>query len=291
MIDLRLLGSLSHLSIGERLELVNSSKRIERIERGYIERFNDLINQYDEKTFHSLWAHGRINTEEIDFLPLVLEQSFRTMMAAIKDGLNSGTEVRLAHRFASIPGVRIPRSLAELKDLYDLWRSGRKVPNRQKIIAARIKRAYLKRVQSVWARHSEAFRQGATFNLNEVREVLRTDGDMAKARVETIVRTESTNYWNKGRRVLYDRSPDVTHYLFVALRDKATTRWCKTRQGLVYAKNDPLLKKETPAIHYGCRSEILPLSTLNPRHLNLINDKTRARRNNRCAPLPPGWGK
>lgn len=277
------------LSRAEIAWLKLSAQNAQKIENVWVRRFDAAIKDMDEWVFKALWERGRFAHDEIDFLDLVIEHSYRTMVESTRDAEKSpGEQTRSA--LAGPPNSRIPRGLKALKEAYDLWRKRRNLTPRQKTIAKKMKDAYIKRVESIWERFGETFRQGKSYNLNDVREVLRK-GDMAESRVHTIVQTETTHYYNKARRDLYDQSNDVTHYLFMSIRDQATTKWCKTRHGVVYAKGDPLLETETPPCHWNCRSEILPLTPQNPRHLALINDKSRARRHRTCEPLPPGWNR
>jgi uncharacterized protein with gpF-like domain len=104
-----------------------------------------------------------------------------------------------------------------------------------------------------------------------------------------IVATETTRYYNDVRHEIYSQSEDINHFLFMSIRDFRTTEWCKTRNGLVYKKEDPLYLREKPPCHWNCRSEMVPLTDVNPRHEKMINDPSIARRNNKCKPLPPGW--
>lgn len=288
-----LLGALACLSTGERVRLREAAKAATDLERRWRHRFNERIAGFDAWVFESLFEHGRFAESQIDFLPLVLQHSYEASAVGMRTARRDAYQERLPLKLAATPpGPRIPKNLGDLKRLYDRWkRTSKNAPPRQRQIAERLKKEYLARVQSVWERYGSDFREGKSFDRDAVTQVLKQKGDMARARAETVVQTETTYYYNKARRTVYDRSDDVTHYLFVAIRDKATTKWCKTRQGLVYAKGDPLLEKETPPIHWNCRSEILPLSELNPRHLLLIQDASRWRRNHRCEPLPAGWSK
>lgn len=287
-----LLGALACLSTSERVRLREAAREASFLERKWRHRFNEHIAAYDAWVFENLVQNGRFAESQIDFLPLVLRHSYEATATGMRTARKDADEQRLPAKLSTPTGPRIPRNLGDLKRLYDRWKKKAKdAPPRQREIAEKLKKAYLNRVQSVWDKHGQDFREGKEFSRDAVADVLRRTGDMARARAETIVQTETTYYYNKARRTVYDRSDDVTHYLFVAIRDKATTKWCKSRQGLVYAKGDPLLEKETPPIHWNCRSEILPLSEINPRHLQLIEDSSRWRRNHRCEPLPAGWGK
>lgn len=283
--DPRLLGVLAALSQHERVRLSKSLRETNALEAFWSNRFRNAIKSLDERVFRSLYDHGSFAESSIDFLPLILDFSFRVLLAGMKEATASDVGLR---RLAKPPAGKIPRSLRTLREMYDSWRKKRKIPTRQKWFAEKLKATYIKRCHSVWEKHSEDFRSGKSFDLGKVRAVLEK-ADMATARGEQIVRTETTYYYTNGQRKIYDSVSDVTHYVFVAIRDKATTKWCKTRQGLVYAKTDPLLDKETPPIHWNCRSGLLPLTPQNPKHRRLIEDKSRNRRNHQCEPLPPGW--
>lgn len=192
-----------------------------------------------------------------------------------------------------------PRSLKQIMDLYDKWRKGLYKPKSIVKKAVDLKDKYIKSVQKAWKTYSEDFREGNQYTQEEVKVKIQEAAETTTARAQTIVRTETTRYYNKIRRDYYDQGDEVTHYLFLAVRDKATTPWCTSgkvngkrgRSGLVYAKDDPLLKKETPPCHWNCRSELLPLNRFNPVHRKLIADQSIARRNHVCTPLPPGWEK
>lgn len=195
--------------------------------------------------------------------------------------------------------ARAPRSIAEVMALYDKWRKGLFKPKAPLKYAADMKKRYIDAVQKTWKKYSEDFRNGGVQTQEEIKKKVREAAETTVPRAQTIVRTETTRYYNKARREYYDQGDEVTHYLFLAVRDKATTPWCsplkqngkRGRSGLVYAKDDPLLDKETPPVHWNCRSELLPLNRFNPTHRRLIADESIARRNNACAPLPPGWSK
>lgn len=295
--------AIRHLSKSERHCLAASARSAQRMERVWQQRFDYFLKELDEKIFAQLVERGQflLDTNQIDFLPLLLDFTFAVTelgLASAETALRAGempVPKRVERPLTKMAGRkrrtwRIPRTLAELKELYDAYRKKKLVPVRQQRMAEEIKQAYIKRCQSVWEKYGKEFREGEVYSRGSVTRILRQKGDMARARANMIVQTETTYYYNNARRQVYDASSDVSHYLFVAIRDKATTKWCRTRQGLVYAKGDPLLKQETPPCHWNCRSEILPLTAYNPRHRQLIEDSSRARRNNRCEPLPKGWG-
>lgn len=236
---------------------------------------------------------GQLDLDYIDFSDIAMTHSLDVMRQALDDSVDFMPRVpdekRLAKAASPPPKAKVPTNFKELRILWDKFRKKKYIPPRQRSIAERVKKAYLKRVQAEWVKHGEGFRSGETAVRNEAVSAIMKGADVAYARAKMIVETETTYYYNKTRRAVFDQSADVTHYLFMAIRDHRTTEWCKSRHGLVYAKDDPLLKAESPPVHYNCRSEILPLTELNPRHKAMIDDPARRRRNHKCKPLPPEW--
>jgi SPP1 gp7 family putative phage head morphogenesis protein len=231
------------------------------------------------------------------FERFVFANYIQTVVNAV-DSTEREAEIILSSKLTKRPPKAIlPGSLARIRELYDLYRKTGRLPKRIKDAAKRIKDQYLRKTQSAWRKYSYEYREGDVATQERVIQKIKDAANTAQARAKTIVRTETTNYYNQTRREIYDRSDAVTHYLFLAIRDQATTKWCtdrtvdgkRGRHGLVYRKDDPLTEKETPACHWNCRSEMVPLIPLNPRHKILIEDDKIQRRNNTCAPLPKGW--
>jgi len=194
----------------------------------------------------------------------------------------SERELRQDHRFAKT-------TIYDLIRKWDKWRKKKLVTRRQKNLADKVRREFLRKVQNVFQRVSQEFRDGGVFDLAGAREDLQRAMKSSRARAQMITNTETAYYYNNARREVYDKSPDVKGYLFLAIRDSATTSWCKTRTGLVYHKGDAHLDREHPPVHWNCRSEMLPLVLQNARHRALLEDKTLDRRNHKCTPLPRGW--
>jgi len=261
----------------------------------------DLENRWDLLIQQSINHHAALDADrvtsggELDpppFENMLVEHYFRVQIEALKFAEKESelNKKRLA---------RQPRSLAEIMKLYDRWRQGLYKPKGPLARAKDLKDRYIKSVQSAWKKYSYDFREGGEQTQAEIRTLIRDAAKTTTSRAQIIIRTETTRYYNQARRAYYDKGDEVTHYLFIAVRDKATTPWCspqtingkRGRSGLVYKKGDPLLDAEMPPCHWNCRSELLPLNRFNPVHLKLINNAAIARRNHVCTPLPPGWAK
>jgi SPP1 gp7 family putative phage head morphogenesis protein len=275
---------LARLDPEDVARLRRGAKAAARVESKALAAVNEAFVALENQAVAAL-MEGR-EPPDPDFTGMLLEMAYNAMAAGFdtKPRLPAQT-ARLAAKNAP---VKMPSNPAELRKWWDLVRWG-KAPARIQVLAKKIKRAYLDTVQSLWVRAGEAFRSGAVWDQTEVRQVLQQATRVGQKRARTIVATETTRYFNKARRSYFDQQPTVTHYLFVAIRDKRTTRWCQTRQGLVYEKGSELLKRETPPVHWNCRSEILPLSPFNPRHRALIQDATLRREARSPEPLPKGW--
>lgn len=202
--------------------------------------------------------------------------------------------------------TRWPSDLARVRALWDTWRHTGKLPGKTKKEASAIKALYIRRVNAVVQQRAREFFEGrpaklpgsnqhhthwnpSAFDREDARRALEAAAKVARDRARTIVETETTRYYNHTRTNVYDQVDSVAGYLFVCVRDAATTKWCKSRGGVVFFKGSDLLNKNKPPCHWNCRSELLPLSRLNPRHRQLLEDRSLWASNRRLVPLPPGW--
>lgn len=274
------------------LALIKMARKQERIELEWVKETKKVNEQITKRILESLVERGQAAFPVKILERLILSHYFRVVGSAA-DSAESETEA-IDKRLAKPP---IPKSLKEIKAIFDRYRKTGQMPKGLKDMAQKIKEQYLKKTQSIWRQYSEDFRAGNEATQADVLRRVKKAADTVGSRAQTIVRTEGTNYYNSTRKEIYDQSDAITHYLFLAIRDQATTRWCsdkvtqgkRGRHGLVYPKDDPLTAKETPACHWNCRSEMVPLTPFNPRHKKLIEDYSKHRRQNNCHPLPEGW--
>ncbi len=283
----RLALAIRSLSVEERQFISYQSAAISAVERRWRAKYEKAIREFDIFVFNPKFNGQPFNFRIVDFAPLVMQQAFEVSTFGEVEADDTQTFLRLAKK--APPPIKIPKTFAGLRQIYDRYRRTGYLPPHQKNIAERLKRYYIDRCQSVWKKHAKDFLAGKQFNQSVLQQILAKEGDMAKSRAEQISNTETTNYYNASRKEVYDRSPDVTHYLFVAIRDRATTKWCRSRQGLVFTKGTKLCDYNTPACHWNCRSEMLPLTPANPRHFLLIENQSLRAEKNSLFPLPPGW--
>ena len=80
-------------------------------------------------------------------------------------------------------------------------------------------------------------------------------------RLETIVRTNTTDAYNHGRLTEFVR-PDMLPYLnglaYSAILDSRTTEGCRFLDGKVFKPEDAALHQLVPPLHFNCRSLLIP---------------------------------
>jgi len=279
--------------------LAKSTVDIQRHEDHWKDALEKYIDKMNEKVAHAI-THERYFDEltEVDFEEIMVKHYLATIVLGFNIAREEG-ELRNKPKKKLLmsnipPKAKVPKDMKKVFDLWDAYRKGTWKPARPVSIAKALKKEYLKKVKVVYEQASEDMRNGITADKYEVISSIRKATGSSYARANTIMQTETTSYYNKARKEVYDESEDVTHYLFMAIRDKRTTKWCTSykkggRDGLVYRKDDPNCKKDEPACHWNCRSEMVPLTPENPKHKRLIDSTSRKRENNNPYPLPKGW--
>jgi SPP1 gp7 family putative phage head morphogenesis protein len=294
--------TLRMLPKADRVSLKNSSNIAQALEDQWSRKISEHIKAMTPELLKSLVEKGKPHAFNLEALFIehffdVAIKSIRYAMTDLEEHTYIPPNAGKQKSSLAAPPSKIPDSLKGLMKLYDLYRKGKYKPKRAVAQAKEVKDLYLKKVKSVWEEHSEDFRKGDVATQEAVVKKIKDAAGTTEARAKNIVRTETTSYYNTARREFYDESQDITHYLFIAIRDAGTSPWCtplttkgkRGRSGLVYTKGDPLTDKETPACHPGCRSEFLPLSKHNPAHLRFIQDVKLHRRLHECFPLLKGW--
>lgn len=272
------------ISSVELAELKRQAHQAEKLERIWIRKYRAYFDDITQRVTQDLLSHGRIDESLVDFEDLMMFQWYMVN----REALSGATHM---YRLAGLPKGKAPRTIFEIMDAWKKWRKKGKAMPRQKAIAKKLKEEYLKRIKTVWKKYSEPFRTGNESDQKKAIDAIKTATQKSYGKSKTIATTETTRYYNEARRSYYDQSEDVTHYLFLAIRDHRTTKWCSTRTGLVYEKDSAYLERETPPCHWNCRSEITPLTPLNPAHKVLIDKASLQRKNRHPEPLPIGWNK
>lgn len=294
----------------------DNARVAETIERTWCAKFDALFLKLGEDLLDTIAEHGELRwpTDLLQQLGgLLLEHELRTVVAAATT-ITPSEYVRAAKGEAKA----WPTDLARIRELWDAWRRTGRLPGRTADQARAIKTLYIRKVQQAWQKNGADFITGEqsrvagygtkdsdtnetgkkgravvwnpnAFDRQAARAAIQKAFAVPRARAHTIVETETTRYYNTVRVNTYNQIDSVAGYLFVIVRDAGTTKWCRSRAGVVFFKGHVLLMRNTPPCHYNCRSELLPLSSLNPAHRKLLENRTLWAQNRRLVPLLPEW--
>lgn len=287
------LDLLTHLFGKEDSLLIQRlAKKVNALEAQWKRKYKKHIEELTDTILNNAQKTGRLNVSDVDFEELIMKHRLDVVQSATKHAKSTPAKSSLAGPTGVSKKKAQKMSLLEIvRRQYDTWKKTGKLPRDSKIIADGMKKTYIEKLKTAYKEFGEEFRSGKKYEQDEARIKIQEAANVSYARAKTIVNTETTRYYNQARLDFYDDAEGVTHYLFMAIRDSRTTKWCKTRHRLVYKKDSLILDKETPPCHWNCRSEIIPLTPSNPRHKSYIQDKGSLRENNSPEPLPKGWKK
>jgi len=285
------LDILTHLyGVEDNLLIQRLAKKVNTIEAHWKKKFEKHIEELTDSILKKAKKTGRLDLKEVDFEELIMRHRLDVVRQATEHAKKTPAKSALAGPWGIPKNKAKKMSLLEIiRRQYDTWKKTGKMPKDNKIVADGMKNTYINKLKEAYKKHGEEFRQGSVYDQEEARVKIQKEANVTYSRAKTIVNTETTRYYNQARIDFYDDAEGVTHFLFMAIRDARTTKWCNDRHRLVYEKDSEYLRKETPPCHWNCRSEILPLTPSNPRHKKYIKERGAQRKNRRPKPLPPGW--
>lgn len=111
--------------------------------------------------------------------------------------------------------------------------------------------------------NSEVFRR--------LREVLSDETDKW---LETVIRTKTTDVYNNARRTYWENDEVakeiVVAYQFSAILDDRTSDVCRGLDGKIFDVNSDEIGRVTPALHFNCRSILVPVTRFEDHKLDSI---------------------
>jgi SPP1 gp7 family putative phage head morphogenesis protein len=92
------------------------------------------------------------------------------------------------------------------------------------------------------------------------------DGEVVEPyRLETVVRTNVTDAYNRGRLVEGREAGELlVGFQYSAVLDDRTTEICRELDGKVFRPGDPALDQVKPPNHFNCRSVLVPITIDTP---------------------------
>lgn len=124
-----------------------------------------------------------------------------------------------------------------------------------------------KRVAPTRVETKQAWRRAATDkrwkvqrSLYDKKKKTRKDIKILKAQAQTRLRTGWNRWYNNRIIGRANENPEVVYLQFMLGRSKVHTPQCEARQNMVMRKNDPRWATNTPPLHFGCKSRLLPVT-------------------------------
>lgn len=223
----------------------------------------------------------------------VSENFYRSVITAAfhsaQDEKHAQTEKRRVRMARAKGPVGIPRTFRELEKVFRDRRYWPKIMKRSEILTERLRKQYLAKLKKKFDKLGPKLKDGE-ITPDEIRGSMRDTWHASKPRVETIFRTETTNYFGRTQVAFFKGDPEIIGFLFDSVRDTSRTEICRSRHGLVYRSDSKLLTENTPGLHWNCRSHLIALANT-PHNRILVDDPQRDPSRRSVAPLPPGWRK
>lgn len=191
-------------------------------------------------------------------------------------------------RLAKAP-PKLPRKFDSLDKLFRNRRYWSRIMNRSKKLSASMRRQYLGKLKKQFGKVLPLIESG-DYTVSDAKKVMQNAWNASKSRVETIFRTETTNYFAKTSISFFSDDEEIIGFLFDSVRDSSRTEICRSRHGLVYRPGTKALEENTPACHYNCRSHLIALANI-PFNRKLLEDPKRDPSKRAVKPLPRGWRK
>lgn len=184
----------------------------------------------------------------------------------------------------------IPKNLENLHEVFQDKKYYQAIMKRSRALSERMKKQYLQKLKRKFNKLMPMIRDGSISPAQAKKEMIQVWGS-SKSRVETIFRTETTNYFGKVQVEFFQDDDEIIGFLFDSNIDSSITDICRSRHGMVFTKDHigkNSIAYNTPALHYNCRSHLIPLANT-PENRKLLEDVSRDPSKNKLVPLPDGW--
>ena len=186
----------------------------------------------------------------------------------------------------------IPNNLRTMEQIFRNPKMWPRIMKRNKSLCDSIRKQYKQKLARKF-RDLVPRMMAGDISPDEAKMQMQDDWKASKSRVETIFRTETTNYFAKTQVSFFKNDPDIIGFLYDSIKDSSRTDICRSRHGLIYRqeyKGEISIRSNTPALHYNCRSHFIPL-TDTPANRKMISDPRRDPAKVKVTPLMPGWRK
>jgi SPP1 gp7 family putative phage head morphogenesis protein len=261
------------------------AEHVKRMESVMAEAVDYILEHYQKSGRFVLPSLNAMDGVSESFYRDVVTQGVHSAQDE-KKGIDKHESVEEVKHLSRLP-IGVPKSLKGLEKLFRDKRYWPLIMKRSKMLTDRVRKVYLRKLQVKFKQILPMLDTNQMLP-KEARGQLMEAWQATKPRVELIFRTETSTYFGKTQTAFFNGDKDIIGFLFDSIRDRASTIWCRDRHGLVYRPGTKELHDNTPAIHWSCRSCLIPLADT-PTNRKLLEDASRNPAHRHVTPLPAGW--
>lgn len=222
----------------------------------------------------------------------VTDRFYRSVIEEAFYACQEEKEAQIGKKRLAKGPVGIPRKIKKLNDIFGNSIYWQRIMRRSKKLTERLLKAYLRKLRIKFDDVMPLIREGK-ISPADAKKYMKEEWKAKKPRVETIFRTETTNYFGKTQVEFFKDSEDIIGFLFDSIRDTSRTDICRSRHGMIYRRDHSgkeSIAYNTPALHYNCRSHLIPLVN-SEENRRMIEDVSRdpAKNKSKIKPLDPKW--
>lgn len=254
---------------------------VDEMRRVLVRAIDSIVDDFEKTGKYAEPALGSMDT--------VSEQFYRSVLKAAAVSVEGGRSKPPGMKRLMGAPPKMPKSVASLNSLFRNKRYWARVMKRAKALSSSLRKQYLRRLRFQFGKILPLIESGE-LAIGDVKKKMMTAWETTKPRVETIFRTETTNYFAQTQVAFFDGDDDIIGFLFDSVKDQARTEICRSRHGLVYKPGTKALRENTPACHYNCRSHLIALANT-AFNRKLVGDRSRDPALVSVVPLPRGWRK
>jgi len=268
-------------------------KSVERRQNRVVSRFSRELALVMESIVDSVWEHY----EKTNHFALpsgnkmfnVTEEFYRQVIISAVESSQYTLKLQDGKKRLSKLPVGIPKVVTNIDQIFRDTRYWPKIIRRSKILTDKLRKEYFGKLKKQFNVIVPLLLRGDV-TPKQAKDKMKDVLKATKPRVETIFRTETTNYFTKTQTAFFEDDEDIIGFMFDAVRDSSNTSICRARHGLIYRPKTKLLKENSPALHYNCRSHLIPIANT-VQNRKLLSDPSRDPSKKSVPPLPKGWRK
>jgi len=228
----------------------------------------------------------------INSLYNISERFYRSVVENAVESCDDEKESQKGKKRLAKGPTGITKNIKSIDDIFKNKRYWQAMMKRSRKLTEKLLKGYLRKLNKRFNELLPLIRDGQ-MSPADAKKQMREVWGATKPRVETIFRTETTNYFEKTQVKYFKDDPEIIGFMFDSVRDSSRTDICRSRHGMIYTQDHvghDSLSYNTPALHYNCRSHLIALANT-PENVKLLKETSRdpAKNRGKIKPLDPKW--